>query len=40
MEVEKEYYKSAIVDMINGIEDTKFLAYLCRLLENIIKAGR
>lgn len=40
MEVEKEYYKSAIADMINGIDDVKFLVYLHRLLQNIIKAGR
>ena len=36
---EMEYYKHKIAEIINSISDLCILVYLCRLIENIVKAG-
>ncbi len=40
MENEMEYYKNLLIGIINSINDLDILVYLCRLIENIVKAGR
>lgn len=37
---EKEYYKNAIVDIINEIDRLDVLIYLHRLISRIVKEGR
>lgn len=37
---EKEYYRQAIVDIINEIDRLDVLIYLHRLISRIVKEGR
>lgn len=36
---EKEYYKQMIIDLISKVDNVAMLAYLYRLVSNIVKAG-
>lgn len=36
---EKEYYRQIIIDLISKVDNVALLAYLYRLVSNIVKAG-
>ena len=36
---EKDYYRQMIIDLISKVDNVALLAYLYRLVSNIVKAG-